>query len=146
MSQHAPESFDGTGGARRWLVTLRRTYLAQVSNKEWLEEVDSKLKGEVIEWADNDSEARAIQALTDPSDEDKQRYIELLIAAFPGKEKPTATKVELMKQVEVLRQEESESIEGYYNRANSLLQKMKIKDCTKDTKDITTEPILYSRR
>ena len=132
MIQHAFEFFDDIENARRWFVILRRTYLAEISNKEWLEEIDSKLKKKIIEWIDNDSEARVIQTFANFFNENKQRYIELLIVAFFEKKKFTVTKVELMRQVETLHQKKSEFIEKYYNRVSFLLQKMKIKNCIKN--------------
>ena len=59
------------------------TFLRDENNKNWLESVNSLLKEKAIEWADDDLEARDIQNLENPSEADKQRYIDLIQAEFP---------------------------------------------------------------
>ena len=78
-----PTPFNGRSSAKPWIESLKNTLLQDKDVKDWLELVDSLMKGDALEWADNEHEVIAILALEDPDEADKQRYIELLQDEYP---------------------------------------------------------------
>ena len=119
-----PTRFNGDESARRWIDRLSMTFIEDFDNKRWIKAVDSLLAGKAAKWADKQREIRAILR-KDPTDDDKQRYIELLQERYPVEEESTLE--ELRAQLESLKQGD-ESLKEYYDRAKWILIDLKIKD------------------
>ena len=128
-------TFSGTGttSASRWLKKFEhelagyKTDDGSIPPKVYLANLDMLLEDEASEWSESQPEAIRLLALADPTQDDVTMFKSLLCERFPSKAVelyPVPFSVELSE----LKQKDEESLNSYYKRVSTLMQRVGAKD------------------
>ncbi|KAK0513882.1 hypothetical protein JMJ35_003604 [Cladonia borealis] len=128
--------FSGDNGQSpaRWLHTIKYELPTTFTPSQWLECVDGLLDGKAAYWADKRPEVKKILSdkyLKRAKDHDVDTFKKLFLSRFaPADEGPE----HVAHLIETLHQNDTESLEDYYRRAEDLLHAAGGKDETDPAK------------
>ena len=114
--------FDGSMSAKRWLAKHKRELInMNLSPHDWIEEVWAQFTGDTVKWAANNKEIDTIVNKDDNTEEEKARFIELMIKKYPEKKDEEETLHEHEIKLNDIKQKDDESLKDYYERVSDLL-------------------------